>query len=149
MAGLSRETLDIANYQMHTLGGIVGRYSIPVSIGSKWDLIITLSGSNWSLGTTDRRFAKFYIGRRYNGNFNTAEIFGNGARFHGTLGNFASSGVGVLVETSNASSFVFQIHNSYSSGPTSGFMSHIECYSAGKPTLIETYTGGNYTSNPF
>ena len=100
MAGLSRETLDIANYQMHTLGGIVGRYSIPVSIGSKWDLIITLSGSNWSLGTTDRRFAKFYIGRRYNGNFNTAEIFGNGARFHGTLGNFASSGVGVLVETS-------------------------------------------------
>ena len=149
MGKLSHESMTISNYEHHFMPPNIARYKINCSVGSKFDMIVTLSGSNWSLGTTDRRFAKFYAGRRYNGAYNTAEIFGNGARFHGSVGNFNTSGVGFLIEQSDATNFIFQIHNAYSNGPTAGFEFHFEGYSCGKPTQLSTYTGGNYTSNPF
>jgi hypothetical protein len=149
MAGLSFETLDMSNYQRHVLPSAIARYSLTVSTGSFFDIIITLTGTNWSLGTTQTRFAKFHISRRYAGAFSTAEVFGNSARFHGTTSAFGTSGVGVCVETSNSGTFIFQIHNSYSNPPLAGFTAAIECYGCGKPTQLSTYTGGNYTSNPF
>lgn len=150
MAGLSFETLDMSNYQRHVLPSAIARYSIGgISTASFFDIIVTLQGTNWSLGTTDKRFAKFHCSRRYNGSYSTSEIYGSGARTHGAVSSFASTGVQFLVETSNASSFIFQIHNSYSNPPLAGFTAAIECYGCGKPSQIETYSGGNYTSNPF
>jgi hypothetical protein len=149
MAGLSFETFDMSNYQRHVLPTAIARYSIPVSTGTFFDIIVTMQGTNWSLGTTDRRFAKFYCGRRYAGAYNTAEIFGNGARFHGSTSNYNTAGVGFIVENSTASSFIFQIHNSYSSPPLAGLTVAIECYGCGKPTQLSTASNSNYTSNPF
>ena len=149
MAGLSFETLDMSNYQRHVMPAAIARYSIPVNTGTFFDIIVTMQGTNWSLGTTDRRFAKFYCGRRYAGHYNTAEIFGNGARAHGAVSTFATAGIQFLVETSNSNSFIFQIHNSYSSPPLAGLTVAIECYGCGKPTQLSTASNANYTSNPF
>ena len=149
MAGLSLETFDMQGYQRHALPTAIARYSIPVSVGSVFDIIVTLQGSNWSLGTTDRRFAKFYCGRRYAGAYNTAEIFGNGSRNHGAASTFTSAGVQFLVETSSSTSFIFQIHNSYSNPPLAGLTVAIECYGCSKPTQLSTASNVNYTSNPF
>ena len=116
-----------------------------VSVGTKFDLIITMTGSNWSLGTTDKRYLRALVTRRYNGSIQVVELEGNGARF---VGSFGTSGVGVIVETSNANSCIIQLHNSYSSGPNSGLTIEYEAVSGGIiPSTIQTYTGGNYTSN--
>ena len=144
---LSPSGLSINSYKRGGLGNSISRYRINVVTGTKFDLIVTLTGSNWSLGTTDRRYLRCYIGRRYAGHSTITELEGNGARF---AGSFASSGVGVIIEQSNSSSFIMQVHNSYSQGPSSGFTSHYEMFSGGDaPYSIETYTGSNYTSNPF
>jgi hypothetical protein len=149
MSGISSDKVQIAGQAMFAMPSQIARYSIPVSSGSRFDLIITLCGSNWSLGTTDKRFLKVAISRRYSGSYSVTEVFGTGARFYGSTANFGTSGVGVCVETSNSSSFIFQIHNTYSNGPTAGFSCHIEAYGAGQPTQLSTYTGANYTTNPF
>ena len=149
MAGLSFETLDMSNYQRHVMPSAIARYSIPVNTGTFFDIIVTMQGTNWSLGTTDKRFAKFHCSRRYAGSNNVFEVYGSGARNHGTVSSFATAGVQFLVEVSNSNSFIFQIHNSYSSPALAGFTVAIECYGCGKPTQLSTYTGGNYTSNPF
>lgn len=149
MAGLSFETFDMSNYQRHVLPSAIARYSIPVSTGSFFDIIVTMQGTNWSLGTTDKRFAKFHCSRRYAGTYSVFEVYGSGARAHGAVSSFATSGIQFLVETSNSTSFIFQIHNSYSSPPLAGLTVAIECYGCGKPTQLSTATNANYTSNPF
>ena len=148
MTFISAETVDISGYQIHKMPTAIARYSIPVSTSSRIDAIFTLCGSNWSLGTTDKRMLKVHLSRRHNGSYGVYEIYGSGARFSGSLANYGTSGVGMVVETSNASSLIIQIHNSYSSGPTSGFSCHVECYGTGKPVQLSSYTGGLYTSNP-
>jgi hypothetical protein len=149
MAGLSLETFDMQGYQRHVLPTAIARYSIGVTTGSFFDIIVTLQGTNWSLGTTDKRFAKFHCSRRYNGTYNTFEVYGSGARNHGAVSTFTTTGVQFLVETSTASSFIFQIHNSYSNPPLAGLTVAIECYGCGKPTQLSTASNTNYTSNPF
>ena len=129
-----------------TLTNSVQRCSVAVSTGSKFDLIITMTGSNWSLGTTDRRYLRALVSRRYNGALSILELEGSGTRWVGT---FASSGLGVLSETSNASSCILQLHNSYSSGSNSGLTIDYELIGSLSqlPTTIQTHGGTNYTSN--
>lgn len=130
-----------------TLQNAVQRCSFSVSTGTKFDCIITMTGSNWSLGTTDKRYLKAIISRRYNGSINVVELEGNGTRW---VGSFQPAGLGVLVETSNSNTCVVQLHNPYSNGATSGLTVEFEVVSGGGsgiPNTIQTYTGGNYTSN--
>jgi hypothetical protein len=78
---------------------------------------------------------------------NVVELEGNGTRW---TGSFQSSGLGVLIETTNSSTCVVQLHNSYSNGATSGLTIEYEVVSGGTsgiPNTISTYTGSNYTSN--
>jgi len=149
MSHITSTEVALSNYALYSMSASIARYSIPVNINSRLDMIITVMGTNYSLGTTDRRFAQIYIGRRYNGAYTITEKFGSGSRFHGTLSNFNTAGVGVLLEQTSANSFIFQIHNPYSHGPTSGFSCTIEGWGFSRPTTVETYTGGNYTANPF
>jgi hypothetical protein len=130
-----------------TLQNAVQRCSFSVSTGTKFDCIITMSGSNWSLGTTDKRYLRAIISRRYNGSINVVELEGNGSRW---VNSFQSTGLGILIETSNSNTCVAQLHNSYSNGAISGLTVEYEVVSggtAGIPNTIQTYTGSNYTSN--
>lgn len=142
---LTPEYLQVGNRLFGSLPSTVQRISIPVTVGTKFDLIITMTGSNWSLGTTDKRYLRALVTRRYNGSINVLELEGSGARFVSTFG---SAGVGVIIETSTATSCIVQLHNSYSNGPNSGLTIEYEMVSSGlTPTTVQQYTGGNYTSN--
>ena len=130
-----------------TLQNVVQRCSFSVSTGTKFDCIITMTGSNWSLGTTDKRYLRAILSRRYAGSMNVVELEGNGGRW---TGSFQSAGLGVLIETTNSSTCIVQLHNPYSNGATSGLTVEYEVVSGGNsgiPNTIQTYTGSNYTSN--
>ena len=137
------------NYKIQSLGNKIGRYQVTTSIAAALDYVITLTGTNYSNGSSDRRFLQAYLGRRYQGNYSLTAIKSNGNTFLGSTSAFNGSAIGICIEQSNDTSLIFQIHNSGSSGPTSFFSSKIEIYMGGAPTLIEEYTGGIYTSNPF
>lgn len=144
---LSSERLVIGGRVFGSLYNAPQRISIPVTIGSKFDLILTLTGSNWSLGTTDKRYLRCLVSRRYNGSISISELEGNGNRFTGT---FQSQGVGVISETSNNNTCILQLHNPYSNGASSGFTAEYEIVSGGAsftPTMLQSYTGSSYTSN--
>ena len=130
-----------------TLTNEVQRCEIAVSTGSKFDIIFTMTGSNWSLGTTDKRYLRALVSRRYGGSLNIVELEGNGTRWTGT---FQSSGLGILAETTSASSCILQLHNSYSSGSNSGLTIEYEIVSGGTgqiPNTLTTHSGSNYTAN--
>lgn len=137
------------NYRIQSLGNKIARYRVATSIAAIHNYIITLSGTNYSNGTNQRRFLKAHLGRAYNGGYSLTEIHGVSNRFLGTTSAYSSDGIGICVETSSATELIIQIHNSSSNGPTAFFTSMIEIYSGGEFTNIETYSGGIYYSNPF
>jgi hypothetical protein len=144
---LGPDYIQIGGRYFGTLTNEVQRCEIAVSTGSKFDIIFTMTGSNWSLGTTDKRYLKALVSRRYAGSLNIVELEGNGARWTGT---FQSSGLGVLAETTSASSCILQLHNSYSQGSNSGLTIEYELVSGGTgqiPNTIQTHSGVNYTAN--
>jgi hypothetical protein len=144
---LGPDYVYIGNRIFGSLQSAVQRCSFPVSTGSKFDCIITMTGSNWSLGTTDKRYLRALLSRRYAGSMNVVELEGNGGRW---TGSFQSSGLGVLIETSNSGTCIVQLHNPYSNGATAGLTIDYEVVSGGTsgiPNTISTYTGSNYTSN--
>lgn len=137
------------SYKIQSLGNKIARYRVGSNAGTIHNYIITLSGTNYSSGTNQRRFLKAHLGRAYNGAYTLAEIYGQSNRFLGDTTAFNGDAIGICVETSSATELIIQIHNSGSSAPTSFFTSMIEVFSGGEFTDIETYTGGIYTSNPF
>jgi hypothetical protein len=137
------------SYKIQSLGNKIARYRVGSSASTIHSYIITLTGTNYSNGTNQRRFLKAHLGRAYNGGYDLTEIHGNSNRFLGSTSAFNSNGIGICVETSSATELIIQIHNSGSNGPTSFFTSMIETFSGGGFVEIEAYTGGIYYSNPF
>lgn len=137
------------SYQIQSLGNKIARYRVGSSASTIHSYIITLTGTNYSNGTNQRRFLKAHLGRAYNGAYSLTEIHGNSNRFLGNTSAFTGDGIGICVETSSPTELIIQIHNSGSNGPTTFFTSMIETFTGGGFTEIEQYTGGIYYSNPF
>ncbi len=127
----------------------VGRYTATTQTGAMFDVEFICNGVNNALGTTSRRAGKGWTSRRYGGQKSNYIVWQGPAFFFGDTGAFTNGYVGVCIESSTSSSFIFQLHNTASNPPSaSNFLVNVY---GGPFTLQQTTSapGTTYTSNPY